>query len=630
MKVHLTWIGVAALTAAAFNVDSARAQYAPYVPQQQSLPQAAGYPAYSGYPATTQGVAMPGAAVTAPAATQATASRYSIPAAPAVASTPYVATAPRYSQTTSQPAAQVPAYSYPQTTYPQTTYPQTAQAPSYPSVSNFTTYSSVAQQPAPPVPPTPPAPTNGEQIPAPKSATTDSSAASPEASLPAGAAPAVGNGHGYNGTGYPTANAYSGLGQLNSGTTDYGIDGACEPQGGGHIWFGGLYYLFMERDNPTTQKLTVRVDHDAATDPYYPPANVTVLDTDKTDFDFRSGVELRFGSTFSIGSDCDEGCGGHGYPSTCSSCAQDNFAWEVAWWGLDEDDQASTYYDRNPLNNVRLYGMVNFAGIDYDGRPVNDFYGYGLPIVAPTVPPMDGDIIVMGQRTRSYFSAQNIEINLIRFAACDSGCGGGTNCGYDSCGYGAYGCEPVSNPISFSMCGMCGVRYFRIDDDFYYGSQWAEWGGGTYGTLNWLNYDINVDNSLIGPQVGWNMNYCVASKWNFFCNTSFGVFNNHIESNQRVWGENGTARHIQSGDLMSSETDKDDVSFLGELRLGGSYDVTCNWRAVLAYRAVAITGVANSVDQIPTDFTNAQYPGMIDSDSSIVVHGLQAGVECKY
>ena len=83
-------------------------------------------------------------------------------------------------------------------------------------------------------------------------------------------------------------------------------------------------------------------------------------------------------------------------------------------------------------------------------------------------------------------------------------------------------------------------------------------------------------------------------------------------------------------DDFNSNANKDDISFLGELRLGGSYDVTCNWRAVLAYRRWPSPAIANSVDQIPTDFTNAHYPGIIDSDSSIVVHGVQVGVECRY
>lgn len=644
MRVHLSWIGAAALAAATLNVSQAGAQYAPYRPQQQPMPQANVYP-------TTYPGAMPQAA---PAM-----SRYQAPAAQVAPATAPVATYPQYAQTATPSATQIPAYSYPQTTYPQAaqaptypqaaqapSYPQTAQAPSYPSY-GYPAYPRVAQQPIPP------APTEGEALPAPVPAPGEKSMATPMVDSANGAANGMahpnGGMNGYSSTGYQTANGYSGYGQASCGYTDYGINGCCEQDcGNGHIWFGGVYWLFMERDNPNTRKLTVRVDHNVAPDPYYPQANVTVLDTDRTDFDFRSGAEVRFGCTFGIGDGCDDNCG-YGYGNgcgcdscnSCASCPSDNFAWEVAWWGLDEDNQESTYYDRDWLNNVRLYGMVNFAGIEYyDGatwRPVNEYYGYGLPIDAPD-PPVAGDIIVTAQRTRSYFSCQNLELNIIRFPVCESGCGGGScstcgpNCaGYGTdCGYGACGCEQDCCPIAFSMCGMCGVRYFRADDDFYYGSQFAQWGGGAYGDTSWINYDINVDNNLLGPQVGWNMNYCVGCKWNFFCNSTFGIFNNHIETHQRVWGETGQTRYIQTGQNNNINATKDDISFLGELRLGGSYDLSCNWRAVLAYRALAVTGYANSVDQIPTDFTNRYYPAIIDSDSSIIVHGVQAGVECRY
>jgi hypothetical protein len=125
-------------------------------------------------------------------------------------------------------------------------------------------------------------------------------------------------------------------------------------------------------------------------------------------------------------------------------CAPDEYAWEVVWWGIDEDDQSASYFDQDPLDNIRLYGMVNFAGLEYDSvgdgtgwRPVNEYYGYALPIDDPGAP-ADGDLIVLGQRTRSYFSAQNLELNLIRFPMCYMGCGNGCGsgaCGGD-CGYG--------------------------------------------------------------------------------------------------------------------------------------------------------------------------------------------------
>jgi len=191
------------------------------------------------------------------------------------------------------------------------------------------------------------------------------------------------------------------------------------------------------------------------------------------------------------------------------------------------------------------------------------------------------------------------------------------------------------------MYGSCGVRYFRVDDDFMYANEFTEWDAGAadkagydgfnYNESNELFYDVQVENNLIGPQLGWTMNYCVGCKWNFFWNSTFGVFDNHMEQYQRMFsGGDGTVRFVNGGDEFMVESDKDDIAFLGELRLGGSYDISCNWRAVAAYRAVAISGVANSTDQIPDDFGSRGQVAIIDSDNQIIVHGIQVGAECRY
>jgi hypothetical protein len=245
---------------------------------------------------------------------------------------------------------------------------------------------------------------------------------------------------------------------------------------------------------------------------------------------------------------------------------------------------------------------------------------------------------VVAQRVRTNFKAQNLELNIIRFPVCDIACGG-CNSGCNSCD--PCGCEQSCAPTSaFSMYGACGVRYFRADDDFMYASESVTWAGGTpevytpgwqYDEETELYYDVQVENNLLGPQLGWTMNYCYGCKWNFFANSTFGVFNNHIEQVQRMWsGGGGRVYYDQNGEDYEIESDKNDISFLGELRLGGSYDITCNWRAVAAYRAVAITGMANSTDQIPSDFTNYEYAQIIHSDNSLIVHGVQIGAECRY
>jgi hypothetical protein len=644
MKIHLGWIRVTATAAIVAGVGAmpAAAQYAPYrpIPQKPAAqPAAPQTPAEqpTGQPRTAQ----------QPAYQQA------VPAAAPTAQTPYVAwqtsqvTAP-YQPVAYQPATpyQPAADRYQTTQYPQTAAPAVPAAPYVPTVApaqvattspypaGYPTYPAVARQPDGPMP------TADPGMPAPEPPANGDSNGSDAQNGYNGHT----NGHAVNG--YATTNGCD----CNQGYADYGVsqyfgDSCYETQ-----WFGGMYFLFMERDNATPVKLTVEIDHSVAPDPYYPNASTTVLGTHFVDHDYREGVEVRFGSTFTISEPCDTcntGC--YSNCNSCAPCAVDVYAWEVAWWGIDDDVELYTFVENDNYPD-RIYGMKNFAGLEYDRdadgtaeNTVNAYYGYLLPIPDPGAGPYaDGYVRVLAQHVRTNFKAQNLELNIIRFPVCQVACGGG-NSGCNSCdGYGAAcGCEEECCPSSFSMYGSCGVRYFRVDDDFMYANEFAEWAGGTPdkadhdgfydGESNEMYYDVQVENHLVGPQVGWTMNYNYACKWNFFCNSTFGLFNNHIEHCQQMWGGGGgEVRFVETGGDFYVESNKDDISFLGELRLGGSYDISCNWRAVLAYRAIALAGVATSTDQIPDEFTNAEWVAIIDSDNSMIIHGVQAGAECRY
>jgi hypothetical protein len=620
MKLHLAWIRrtAAAAIVAGASVSPAVAQYAPYRPIQKTPTP------------PVQPAAQPAPRVAAQqpywqqAAAQTAATRYQGPAA---------AQYPQYPTTA---GAYVPTASAP-------TYP-TAQYPQYPA--GYPTYPHVAQQPTPEQAPAP-TPT-AEEMPAPVGATNGTNGSTNGSSVVEYNG-VNGHSHGYANGGDCNygAGSYYGGPQCSDeyGISDY-FDQSCHDS----QFFGGVYFLFMERDNASPEKLTVRVDHSVAPGnaPYYPLGHTTVMSTVDTDHEYREGVEVRLGSTFTIMSSCDtcdsgcyDGCNGC---NSCQPCAADVYAWEVAWWGLDDSPEDLTYVDATPGDLTRIYGMKNFAGIQYDrdgdgtyDGDVNSYYGYALPIPVPPAL-VAGYTEVLAQRVRTNFKAQNLELNFIRFPVCDFSCGGGNTCdtGCDPCN----SCEPCGPVMAFSAYGSCGVRYFRADDDFMYANEFRTWDGAAWDTPTpgWnydedseLFYDVQVENNLIGPQLGWTMNYCVACKWNFFANSTFGVFNNHIEQVQRMWsGGGGTVRFNQNGETFEVESDKNDISFLGELRLGGSYDINCNWRAVAAYRAVAIAGIANSTDQIPSDFTNYEYVQIIDSDSSVIVHGVQVGAECRY
>jgi len=348
------------------------------------------------------------------------------------------------------------------------------------------------------------------------------------------------------------------------------------------------------------------------------------------DHDFREGVEVRFGSTFTSGGD---ECGPQGYGADCVGCAPQLYAWEVAFWGIDRDIEWSTVTDFNPVDSLRLYGMSNHAGLEYDpgtgSNPLNIYYDYQMPIVP--VAPVDGDVRVLAQRVRTNFRAYNLELNLLKFPVCNVVCGAG-DCGP--------GCEPAACGPAFSMSALCGVRYFRVDDDFELASEFGTYAGGVipevyngfdYASANELYHDIQVENHLVGVQLGSSMNYCIASRWNLFADTTFGLYNNHVNHYQRIYNPLGNVvQFTQELRTASARSDKNDVAFLGEVRLGGSYDVSCHWRAVLAYRAVAISGLALSTEQLRPEYSNWADMARVDSNSSIIIHGIQIGAECRY
>jgi hypothetical protein len=632
MKIHLAWIRMTAAAAivAGAGAHPAVAQYAPYrpLPAQPAAPQTAAAPAAQNpYPTYT--------------------AYRPQPQPPRVGSPQYQAYQP------TQPA---PATLYPQTAAPYASYSQYPQttAPTGQYSTAYGSYPYVAQQPTEAMP----APDRGGAANA--APNNGAPAASPANGASTNGAAATGtNGYAAGdvyGAGSCGCNGAAGTCGANGAYSDYGISHFFTDSCSDTQWFGGVYFLWMNRDQPSPVKLMVEVDHAVAPDPYYPQGQTTVLSSHDVDFDFREGVEARVGSTFTIGDSCDACSSGYGGCNSCGptcgpSCPGTTYAWEVAWWGLNDDTNEFVFQDQP---TTRIYGMKNFVGVEYDRdgggagyvyRPVNEYYDYSLPISAPPGVTPDGYVAVLAQRVRTDFKAQNLELNIIRFPmTCESSCGGCGGCDTCGCngGYNACGCEDKWN-VHFSMYGSCGVRYFRVDDMFSYDTEFAEYSAGagaydqaayngfTYDNSNELCYDIDVKNQLVGPQVGWTTNYAIGCKWNLFCNSTFGIFNNHINSFQRMWsGGGGDVRFSGDGSNFAVNSSKDDVSFLGELRLGGSYDLNCHWRAVAAYRAVAITGLATSTAQIPNDFTNKEYVAIIDSDNSMIVHGVQVGTECRY
>lgn len=646
MKKHRAWMRVtaAAATLATFAGEAAvgQNQYGPYAtaPQYGAAPQYAAATQPTQYPTTVPpyGVAQvqtvqvpvyPTATLptTAPVSTYSVAATQPMQYAPQYPATPQTVYVPVPTQPQT-PVQQQPAYvaalphyansvakKQPERRYQPPRYQRPATAPAYPMVAQNSTGTVTPGVPAlaPEAAPT----ASADTLPAPAGAMNGQPA--PNSPTP-----------------YPSTLGYMSGDPGYSNCDDnfgYGAIDGCDGCESGTRWFGGVYGLYMTRTQGPNRNYTAGIDTGAISNPYFPQPE-TVENYSDCAFlvpHWRGGVEVRLGATFGVGDSCDYGdcgdyggCNNSGYgngcggdPCGCQPCCQpccQQYAWEVAWWGLEGDVQQQ-FVDGPVVGTFRYFGLVNYAGLEYDdgggSQPVNDYYNYQIPVTGP------GTETVLAQRVRTNFRAQNLELNFLRLPLL-TGC-----CSYDSCA------------PAFTLTGLCGVRYFRFDDDLEFGTEWATGANPTFDGWhngpNELFNDIQMENQLVGFQFGANMNYVVGARWNAFWDTNFGLYNNHISQWQRIYNPlNGAATFTQDGRDAVVNSTKNEVAFLGEMRLGGGYLITPNWRGVLAYRAIAVSGVALAPDQIKSDYSSWANTALIDSTGSLVVHGIQAGVECNY
>jgi hypothetical protein len=418
---------------------------------------------------------------------------------------------------------------------------------------------------------------------------------------------------------YPADGAAAAYGSCNTYST-YGCD---EPgmmsrvlgKHGGGYWFGGVYGLVMDRDSSNKYPLTFAASGMAPGD--YPMPDDVVMTSRDVDSDFQGGMEFRLGRTF--GSNVDP-CGG-------CSCGP-KWGLEGVYWTLFDNDEYSQYV----FGGDRVYSMMPMRGLWYDpgagNMPVNEFWDYAPPVEA-------GSIIVTMTKARSSFEVQNFELNLLRLGVCGNACGGPAMCNVgcdtgscdsgscDTCATG-YACAPASR---FSCTGVCGFRYLDFDESFMYGVNYYNTGNAASG---YLDYWANTENKLIGAQLGCNGMYRIGCKWGLHMNTLVGVYGNDIDVEQYFYSSGGQVTYT-NGDNFDVNASKTDVAMLGEVRVGASYQATCRCRVYGGWRAMGISGLALAADQTPNAFlSSAQMSNYVNSNGSMILHGLQTGVEWNY
>jgi len=265
------------------------------------------------------------------------------------------------------------------------------------------------------------------------------------------------------------------------------------------------------------------------------------------------------------------------------------WALEFGYWGIGNFDNTQSITNPNTVSTPLLFQDLEF-GV---GNPVQDWF----------------DAADEHRLTR-HDELYNIELNIIQ------------------------GYSPAASCQRCTGRALLGVRYFQFDEDLILETldQGGTWGGN--GGVDEATMSSSVENTMIGVQVGYLLEYRMGCRASAFIAPKIGLYNNHIKNRFDLYRGDGTvATPLASSGVTGSfpvSASKDIASFLSEIDLGLRYQLTRHWSLFGGYRVVVINGVGLSDDQIPQYIVDLPEISSIDSNGSLVLHGAFAGIGLNF
>ncbi len=267
-------------------------------------------------------------------------------------------------------------------------------------------------------------------------------------------------------------------------------------------------------------------------------------------------------------------------------------AMEFTYWGLNPNAQEAWAYAGVGAN---LLTSFDLSTLNYDdGGGASSIDGW-----------FDG---ASNHRIVRDYNFQNLELNFIHHTCC------GTHC-----------CR------QYNFSTIAGIRYLKFNESFLFSADETD---NVYdGAANEVHYSVNVNNHLLGLQLGGRGEYYCTPCFALHSGVKAGAYANYIDHSSFIGGSNGAAvvgAGPNAGQLFDINSSKTNFAMLAELDLGASYQLSCRWRATAGYRLIALSGVALPGNQIPTNFADIGGVRNIDSECSLILHGGYAGLECNF
>lgn len=270
---------------------------------------------------------------------------------------------------------------------------------------------------------------------------------------------------------------------------------------------------------------------------------------------------------------------------------------QAVYWGIYSGTSEANVFGANTVAGLNT--ILHLDGLQYDaglGGGAQDLSGIFF---------FDAE----RHRLRREFNVYNIELNLV-----------------------GHNFTSGSGPWQWGW--TAGIRYLRFDEDFLYSSDRIN--TNFTGDPREVHYEIDVDNNLLGFQVGGRADYLMGARLSVFAETKAGIYGNHISHRSRIYGANGPAfvgdpTSPYFGQDVDFTTDQDRFAMIGDLSVGARWSFNSGWSISAGYRAVGVSGVALSTNQIPVDFIGAlDSIQTVNSNGSLILHGAFAGIDYNY
>jgi hypothetical protein len=177
----------------------------------------------------------------------------------------------------------------------------------------------------------------------------------------------------------------------------------------------------------------------------------------------------------------------------------------------------------------------------------------------------------------------------------------------------------LSNPSRLRLSLFSGIRWFQFQDSLNYSAPDAY-------------YKNQVQNDLWGVHSGATTHLSLTPRWSLRSNLAFGVFNNRSNAISSAGNSTGLATISTPGPMNNLDfhflSSDNNSACLGETTNGLDWHLARGWTASVGYKVLALSGVASSQSQIPSDF---RLPILVtQTNDSLLLHGLILGASYNF